>query len=259
MTENKTSPKLWATVTIAVALIGCFGTLTAAVLPIFIDVWQSTPVPTATSFLQSPSTVVTSTITVTTSQPFVITPTTVITDNNPLFVENFEDYDLKDSWTDGGGKWSFVVDETGNVVYDIENSSSIFAGYNFGENNWRNYSVAYRARLLRAGEEAPLNLDFRKVTDANSYTLMISPKDSQVIKFVNSKVSGLDYASFYFSPTVWHTVKLEVFDSNIKVYIDNLIVHSITDSSLGQGRLAFTIGPGTHAQFDDIIVIPIGN
>lgn len=43
--ETKTDPKLWATVTIAVATLGCLGLLGSALISILPDILKSTPIP----------------------------------------------------------------------------------------------------------------------------------------------------------------------------------------------------------------------
>ena len=87
MTEGeKISPRLWATITIVVAVIGCTGTLLGATIPELIkDFRNKTPIPEVTDTFESPVTISTETfvaelppLPTNTAQVIVASPTLVI-------------------------------------------------------------------------------------------------------------------------------------------------------------------------------------
>jgi len=69
MSENKTSPQLWATVTIAVAIIACLGTVISAII-------AKVPIPTLPAFTPTPN--------------FVVVTETPVTFNDPASKNNTE-------------------------------------------------------------------------------------------------------------------------------------------------------------------------
>jgi hypothetical protein len=68
-------------------------------------------------------------------------------------------------------------------------------------------------------------------------------------------ITALEYN---FERGVWYSVRAEVRGVEIKVYIDDSLTIDTEDSRISAGSLNMQVGPGTHAQFDDIRVIALG-
>jgi hypothetical protein len=154
------------------------------------------------------------------------------------------------------GNWKVIADAEGNMVYDIDNTSnSEFPGIDFGSTRWKDYKVEYRVKMIE-GDTPWIILEFRRSADA-LYKYIFSIDSSETS--LHYTTSGSHWQSITtrecnLEQGIWHSVQVEVQDTNIKASVNNLTMIDTTDSKIDAGGLNIQVGPDTHAQFDDIRV-----
>jgi hypothetical protein len=172
-----------------------------------------------------------------------------------VYEENFED-GRAENISYLSGNWKVIEDSDGNMVYDIDNtSSSEFPGIDFGSTRWQNYTVEYRVKMIE-GNPPWIILEFRRSNDA-LYKYILSIDSSHIS--LHYTTSGSNWQSittreYNLELGIWHSVQVEVQGTNIKAYVNNITMIDTTDSKISAGGLNIQVGPGTHAQFDDIRV-----
>ena len=57
----------------------------------------------------------------------------------------------------------------------------------------------------------------------------------------------------------WYRVKVEAQGSRLRVYLDDVLMLQTEDASIASGGFELGVFPGTHALFDDIRVIALGD
>lgn len=57
---------------------------------------------------------------------------------------------------------------------------------------------------------------------------------------------------------VWLPIRIEAEDALLRVFLDNNLIIETVDSRNGRGDIPVEVGPGIHAQFDEIRVRAIG-
>ena len=183
-------------------------------------------------------------------------PTPTISSNTELvYEEDFED-GRAENISYLSGNWKIIEDSDGNMVYDIDNtSSSEFPGIDFGSTRWQDYTVKYRVKILE-GKPPWIITEFRRSADA-LYKYVLSIDSSHIS--LHYTTSGSNWQSittreYNLEQGVWHSVQVEIQATNIKVSVDNLTMIDTIDSKISAGGLNIQVGPGTHAQFDDIRV-----
>jgi hypothetical protein len=174
-----------------------------------------------------------------------------------VYEENFED-GRAENISYVSGNWQIISDLNGNMVYDIDNTeTSKFPGIDFGSTRWKDYVVEYRVKMLGSSTTTPWVIsEFRRSADASDkYVLSIeSPRIS-----LHYTTHGVDWQSittreYIFREGVWYSVRVEVRDTEIKISINDSVLIDTVDSKINRGALNIQVGPGTHAQFDDIQV-----
>lgn len=223
-------------------LAGVFITLLVAVIYLFISFGRGNP-PTPTVTAENKVTPISVSLTSTASNPLI------------LIGEDFEDGMMQKTTYVADG-WQIVTDETGNKVYDIDNSKgSDFPGIAFGSNSWKDYEINLRSRFLGDGATWTI-IYFRSAEDASSYVVSISNLKDIFLGY-NPQGSGwkdITSTVHNLEKNVWYWVRIEVKGIEIKVFIDDSLVIHKTDTHYTAGAITIQAGQYTHAQFDDIKV-----
>ena len=247
------------------AIVGAVAVIIAAVIGLgqpIVEKWADTYLsPTTESTKLAPSVEHAFTPTPALTRTPTLVPSLVLLD------EDFEDYKAQGfSPTNAGDGWHFVVDDTGNVVYDTNNANqSSWSHVVLSSLDWQNYEMEYRVRMLELGDNAPqVRLQFRETGLLGEETyyvqsfLTVSQEVILAISVNGSEWETIEIKGFSFAPGVWYSVRVEAQDAQIRVFVDNSLIIDAVDSRLERGRLSLAVGPGTHAQFDNIRVVVIG-
>jgi outer membrane protein assembly factor BamD (BamD/ComL family) len=226
-------------------LAGVVITLLVTAIYLFMSLGGGTP-PASTVMTESKAT----------PSPMSLTSATI---NQPiLFSEDFED-GIAQEVTYAAYGWRILTDETGNKVYDIDNSKgSDFPGVDLGSQSWKDYKIEFRTRFL--GDSNALTVIYFRhdATDYRSYVVSLNLTDI----FLGYDPKGGDWnlitdPKYDLKKNIWYWVQIEVKGTEIKVFIDNNPVININDSHYSAGGVTIQAGPRTHAQFDDIQVISL--
>ncbi|MDD4985646.1 MAG: hypothetical protein PHQ43_07645, partial [Dehalococcoidales bacterium] len=166
-----------------------------------------------------------------------------------------------------GGNWQMIDDETGNYVYMqslIDNSTHIAMLNNQGIQNGTiemKFKVAYASY-----NEEITRLYFRVDGEGNGYAVQIKRYNNDAyITLYTVKAYGYDkqiggtkgYGNFFLNDGgAWHTVKVALDGSSIKVYLDaqaSYIDQKHSGNTSGEIGIA-TSALVNEAYFDDIVV-----
>jgi len=209
-----------------------------------------------------PSTVPTQVSVLPSSFPVVATEAVVIVSNTPeenlppskiLFNEDFEDGKAQQiQYSDK--EWKIIPDETGNSVYDIDNSASDeYKRFYLGSNSWKDYEVNFRARIVSGSRVVVCfrenELDYSNYVaniQSNMVTLEYSTHGTD-LKVITSHQYSL-------RENEWYLVNVQAVNSEIKVTINGEVVIFTDDTKHLYGRVVFQAAPYTHIQYDDIVV-----
>lgn len=184
------------------------------------------------------------------------TPATTSSDSSILFNEDFEDGKAqKVTYVSGG--WEIISDETGNKVYDIDNSNgSGFPEIDFGSESWKDYKIKFRVRFL---ESAWAIVYFRGVgTTYGAYVASIDLSNTSLNYTANgSNWKVMTNREYPLKKDTWYWVTIEANGAEIKVSINDSIVINTDDTLFNSGRITMQAGQYTHMQVDDIQVVSL--
>lgn len=183
----------------------------------------------------------------------------VTEDSSVLFYEDFEDGKAQQVWNILGD-WQVIKDETGNYVYDIDNSKNAEGPcIDFGSSNWGDYVIKYKFRVFDTGTGSWTAIAFRR-----NQTRMAQYIFSIDLYNVGLHYSGLDgqwhnmiNRSYSMKRETWYWVQVEANGTNLDIFIDDVPIINTEDTLHSTGTLELCGGPYSHAQFDNIEVSTI--
>ncbi len=164
----------------------------------------------------------------------------------------FEDFDEGTSWTldpkSYDPRWSVVFpeDETNGILTNINNDSA-YTG--FGGSSWTDYTFKLKVKLEQGGANV-----YVRMGPAGAYSTSIWENQLLLWKDVEPKPIDLEVKEYPFASDQFYDVKIEAKGNDIKVYVDdNLeISYTDTDNPIPSGGVGLESLP--KAYFDDIIV-----
>jgi len=185
------------------------------------------------------------------------TPSNIATgDSSILFNEDFEDGKTQQV-VYSEKEWQIVLDETGNNVYDVDNSKgSGFPRIHLGSNSWKDYEISFRARII-SGSWIIIYFRENELT-ASSYVADIR-LDSVALNYTTqgSAWKLITSRQHNLKRNEWYWVNIQAKGSEIKITINDVVIIFTDDTRHTYGRAEIQAGQYTHAQFDDIKVISL--
>lgn len=191
---------------------------------------------------------------------FSITTVTPVkaADDNVLFFDDFSDNNLND-WNINSGDWTI---NNGNLTTTTTGSLNFLGEINTGSSQWDNYRVELDINQVNGIDNG---IEFRR-TPGNAYTFNLrhgtGAFDTPEIKFfrtvggVSTLVNSVHNQSLL--NNVWYHLKIEVFNENIKLWVNDNLVFNYSDSGtqIKKGGIGLQSWSGTigsvQIRFDNI-------
>jgi endonuclease YncB( thermonuclease family) len=178
-----------------------------------------------------------------------------------MLFEDFENLDERDILTDDrDDHWLVKQDSDGNSIYCNKNviSTSDYAHFNLGSQNWRDYSISYRMKFTtgRGGElethirkNSNRQGEYRSVIDSMmGYTFLKYVKGADRI---NKKIANGSRASI---KDKWADIQLIASGNNIVYIVNGKVVASTEDDKLKKGAVMFAVTSKSELCIDDIVI-----
>jgi len=167
------------------------------------------------------------------------------------FIEDFEggktSISKKDNWKIVDDQGDKVLDCPGKKINGVEHDWA-----NFGSSDWANYQSELNFKLVENLEGFGLHF-FSKIEQG--YIVDIRDRKITLKKGSQRSREEISLEPFDFKLDKWYTLKTEKTGSNVKVYIDDVIVFEYEDNQpINSGQLRIeTFGDG-HVRLDDISI-----
>jgi len=178
-----------------------------------------------------------------------------------LLSEDFENLDERDILTaDRDDHWFVKQDSDGNSIYCNKNviSTSDYAHFNLGSENWRDYSISYRMKFTpgRGGElethirkNSNRQGEYRSVIDSvMGYTFLKYVKGADRI---NKRIANGSRAPIR---DKWADIQLIASGNNIVYIVNGKVVASTEDDRLIKGAVMFAVTSKSELCIDDIVI-----
>lgn len=169
-----------------------------------------------------------------------------------LFSDDFENGSAS-NWTATTGTWSVVKDGSSNVYSQASTSEGRTSA---GDSSWNNYTMQADVKVDNFNGTNRTYVAGRYKDGNNYYAASLYNSGGgklEIRKKVSGSSSTLVTKEYPLSTGVWYNVKLELSGSTIKMYVNNTLELTATDSSLSAGAVGFVTGK-TLAKFDNVIV-----
>ncbi|MFK4343553.1 MULTISPECIES: family 16 glycoside hydrolase [unclassified Paenibacillus] len=174
-------------------------------------------------------------------------------DGNLQVSDDFEQGEAQ-GWTAGSGNWSVVADGNGSTYQQSSRSESHSVK---GNASWTNYSVQADVYVDDFNGSNRVYVAGRYTDSNNFYAASLYNKKGgalEIRKKVNGSMKTLATNNKYKLDTnTWYRVKLELSGSEIKMYVNDQLELTATDSSLASGAIGLVTSKAV-AQFDNVIV-----
>ena len=163
------------------------------------------------------------------------------------FNRSDEPLNANPNWEIVRGTWAVESGECSQ-----SDSSLIRAHSVAGDSSWINSAIKVKAKIV---DGLGVIVLFRYVDAKNWYEAFIRQDvDLAVIsRYEEGKINWIARVPFACEPGVWYELRVEVFGSLIRFYVNNVLVSEATDSTFASGRIG--IGAlDAHVHFDDLEV-----
>lgn len=197
------------------------------------------------------------------------TPTEISTEStnrgNILFAENFESGST-DKFRNMSGLWRVVKDETGNWVYEIDNTGKIndWPSTMLDSSSWQNYVIEYRIRLLQFGNLPNIGaqIGFRSVgSDTLSlanYNLSLVPHNQGLWLGYDDDIAKnyqmLASRDYQVEINKWYKIRIDIIGTLIIIFVNDKEELYANDYKLKTGSIGLRVGPEMQVQYDDILI-----
>ncbi|SFF31676.1 pectate lyase [Paenibacillus algorifonticola] len=163
------------------------------------------------------------------------------------------------NWTATSGSWS-VVQENGNAVYSQSGTSE--GRTSAGSQSWTDYAVEADVKIVDFKGSTRTYVAGRYLNGNNFYAASLYNSSGGTLE-IRKKVSGstttlASKTNFGLAAGVWYKVKLEMSGTSIKLYVNDQLELSATDSSLTAGA-AGLVTFKSIAKFDNVSVTNSGS
>ena len=204
----------------------------------------SMPSPTNTPFsTNTPFPLSTSTPYPTNTPYPTFTPIPTSVSEHILFEDNFDDGNLN-GWTISSGSWD-VVD--GQLRCIASHDAKIFAG----DGTWEDYSIS--ADVASISGSVDIGILGRLLDEAHTYQGQLWNEKAR-IKIWEEDWSDISAESFPATNSIWYNMRLEFRGTNIKMYINNLLVAIAKDTMYQNGKIGLRCASNSKAYFDNVTV-----
>jgi len=166
-----------------------------------------------------------------------------------LYEQNFEASPVQGISVDGS--WSVSRDETGNHVFCNAISNS-WQTFKFGYQNWTDYAVEVRVKLLEQNTNLSAEIYARINSATEGYRGQLFNMRAALAYI--SPLEALGGAPITTEANRWYVLRIEVAGSQVKFFVDDQLIASVSDSKRFNGMGGFGVAPGTVACVDDIRV-----
>jgi hypothetical protein len=169
-------------------------------------------------------------------------------DNSPLFSEDFENDVRVNNWLDN---WSVRQDSEGNSIYCNETSSD-WASFTFGRDDWNDYSVSLRMKFPTGYSRAEIY--FRINQQFYGYRLSIDARGYAELGYWSPPHINLGRVLVPVKRDEWMQIQLIFSGNNLKFLFDGEVVTEINDDKRSNGLAGFGVPPNNEVCVDDIVV-----
>lgn len=169
-----------------------------------------------------------------------------------LFSDDFESGN-SNNWTSTTGTWSVVKEGSSNVYSQTSTSEGRTSA---GNASWSNYTIQADVKVDNFNGTNRTYVAGRYKDGNNYYAASLYNSGGgklEIRKKVGGSSSTLVTKDYALSTGVWYNVKLELSGSTLKMYVNNTLELTATDSSLSAGAVGFVTGKSL-AKFDNVIV-----
>ena len=122
--------------------------------------------------------------------------------------------------------------------------------------DWTDYTLEAKLRSL---DDDEIGLMFRYRDNKNYYRFSMNSQMGyrRVIKVVNGNAYVLAEDDFTYHRDRWYEITIKSKGGTIQVFMDQLLIFSITDTSIPSGKIGLYCWANEHSEFNDISVIPV--
>ncbi len=168
-----------------------------------------------------------------------------------LLSDNFEDGNAT-GWTVENTAWSIFTD--GSFVYRATNTSG-YARATAGSTSWTDQAVEARLKAISWNGSNRFALVGARFVDINNYYYVALRTNNtiELKRLVANAPTTLASKSLTFGTGTWYKVKLEAVGSTLRVYVDDVLQLTATDTTFASGKMVLGVWNGT-AEFDDVLV-----
>ncbi len=191
-------------------------------------------------------------------------PLTQVADlrGQPVLLEASLDDGVIDGFEIIEGEWQLTEAQDGNVVAEIDNRDGASnPAFQIGDADWANYSLNYRFKYLSDSVEgSEIYINFH-ISESGPYQVAMGMGENAYVVLGHipnaNSWNTLAEETANLAPDEWHDLRLDVSGGEISLLLDGDLVFSVTDDSSSAGIIEMGVGAGTHAQFDDFLVVSL--
>jgi hypothetical protein len=189
-------------------------------------------------------------------------------EGDEIFYDDFEDGEAEDWQRDNRAR--VALDDEGNYVLRmISLMGNNYVSAAVGDTDWDNYALEFRVNVIDvavASSRFVVGANVRADPareGCNRYYVAFEEWGAYVERLGNEDVCPLvnlvEVPNITLSPQEWHTVRVEVYESNLTVFIDGepVMTTTVEDEPLLNGLIGLEAGRGTTADFDDVRVVEL--
>jgi hypothetical protein len=197
-------------------------------------------------------------------EPVILTPIGSATPNSfssstvsaPLVSEDFNEGKISMiGYSADSDKWKIFPEGNGNNVFQVDNrNNSKYAGFSFGDDHWKNYSIEFKLKFLNSDA----SIGFQLRSDGSKFDVIDQNPNGEVYLAypTSSEWVRTTTVNIPIQINTWYKIKAVINNDLIKYYVDDRLWIDGKSTS-ADGYLLFFASPGAFAQIDDITATEI--